>query len=67
MSDLENIKRFERSEKAISGLIELTERDFYPIEDNRLYESGIDDIDGGDGFEDYVEWFWEEYEHEIYD
>lgn len=67
MSDLENIKKFERLENTASNLIELTEQDFYPIEDNRLYTSGIDDIDGGDGFADYTEWFWDEYEHEIYD
>lgn len=45
----------------------LCENDFYPPEDSRLYVSGIDDIDGGDSFEDYVKYFWEMYEGDIYD
>lgn len=52
------------------GLIEcvvLEESDFYPPEDNRMHCSGIDDVDGGDSYEDYVKWFWDEYENEIYD
>lgn len=46
---------------------ELTEIDCFPPEDDRLYSSGIDDIEGGDNFADYAEWFWEVYEEEIYD
>lgn len=40
---------------------------FYPPEDPRVYTSGIDDIDGGDTFAEYAEYFWETYGHEIYD
>ena len=46
---------------------ELTKSTFYPPEDPRVYASGIDDIDGGDNFAEYAEYFWETYGHEIYD
>lgn len=47
--------------------VELVESDFYPPLDDRMHTFEIDDIDGGDSYNDYVRWFWEEYEHEIYD
>lgn len=50
-----------------SDFVELDEADFYPPDDDRVYSSNVDDIDGGDCFEDYVEWFWNEYEKDIYD
>ena len=46
---------------------ELTEKDFSTPEDTRLFHSGIEDIDNGDNFEDYASWFYENYEHEIFD
>ena len=46
---------------------ELNQRSFYPPQDDRIYTSGIDDIDGGDNFAEYAEYFWEEYGHELYD
>lgn len=45
----------------------LREEDFYPPADTRLYESGVCDVEGGDDYEDYAKWFWEQYEYEIYD
>ena len=45
---------------------ELDEYDFYPPEDDRLHCSCIDDIEGGDNYDDYVKWFWKEYENDIY-
>ena len=45
----------------------LTEEDFYPPQDDRLYCSGIDDIVDGDNFDDYAEWFYENYENELFD
>lgn len=45
---------------------ELDEYDFYPPEDDRMYCSCIDDIEGGDNYDDYVKWFWKEYENDIY-
>lgn len=51
----------------LDGYRELTEADFYPPEDPRVYASGIDDIDGGDNFTEYAEYFWETYGYEIYD
>lgn len=47
--------------------IELCDQSFYPPEDERLYVSGIDDVDGGDCFSEYAEWFWETYEDCIFD
>ena len=46
---------------------EISEKDFYPPEDNRLYQSGINDIRNGDNFSDYVKWFYNMYENEIFD
>jgi len=49
------------------GKTALTEESFYPPSDGRLYVSGIDDIEGGDSFCEYAEYFWETYGNEIYD
>lgn len=46
---------------------EFTEESFLPPHDDRLYASGIDDIEGGDNFSEYAEYFWEAYEDDIYD
>lgn len=46
---------------------ELTEEDFYPPEDKRIYRSGISDIVGGDNFVDYAEWFYDNYENDLFD
>ena len=46
---------------------ELTEEDFYPPEDKRIYRSGIADIVGGDNFEDYAKWFYDNYENDLFD
>ena len=50
----------------LNGYVEITERDFYPPYDDRLYCSGIDDIEDGDCYDCYVEYFWENYENDIY-
>ena len=42
---------------------EITEKDFYPPEDIREFKSGIEDIEDGDNFEDYVKYFYENYEN----
>ena len=44
----------------------LTERDFYPHSDDRVVESYVEDIDGGDNFADYCEYIFEMYEEEGY-
>lgn len=46
---------------------ELSEKDFYPPEDTRYYCSGVEDIDGGDNFADYAEYFFDTYGEEIFD
>ena len=33
----------------------LSEKDFYPPQDNRYWQSGVDDIQGGDNFAEYTE------------
>lgn len=42
----------------------LTERDFYPPSDNRVFTSYVEDINGGDNFADYCKDFFELYEEE---
>lgn len=49
------------------GFYELSELSFYPPSDNRFYTSGIEDIDGGDNFVEYAEYFWETYENHLFD
>lgn len=44
----------------------LTEEDFYRPSDDRVLESYIEDIDGGDNFADYCEYIFELYEEEGY-
>ena len=44
----------------------LTERDFYPPIDNRLHDLGIEDVLGGDTYDEYLKEFWELYEDELY-
>lgn len=53
--------------KSISDYYVLTEKDFYPPEDDRVYQSGVNDIVDGDNFEDYAKWFYDNYEDEIFD
>jgi hypothetical protein len=38
----------------------LDEEDFYPPEDNRVYCSGVSDIENGDNFRDYAKDFYDE-------
>lgn len=44
----------------------LSEFNFYPPTDNRILESYIEDIDGGDNFADYCEYIFEILEEEDY-
>ena len=44
----------------------LTESDFYPPSDDRVLESYIEDIEGGDNFADYCEYIFDLYEEEGY-
>ena len=37
----------------------LTEEDFYPPSDNRVWKSYVEDIDGGDTFADYCEYVFD--------
>lgn len=55
------------SEQCEGGFYELNELLFYPPSDDRLYTSVIEDIDGGDNFAEYAEYFWETYEDCLFD
>lgn len=66
MCELKN-EKIEKLEYELKNYYDLTEQDFYPPQDDRVYTSGIDDIEGGDSFAEYAECFWEEYGHELYD
>lgn len=45
----------------------LTEYDFYPPCDTRLHCSGIEDVNGGNSYDEYLMEFWELYEEELFD
>lgn len=42
------------------------EREFYPLSDDRIWTSNVEDIDGGDNFADYCKEFFEMLEEEGY-
>ena len=44
----------------------LSESDFYPPSDSRVWKSYVEDIDGGDNFADYCEYIFKIYEDEGY-
>ena len=44
----------------------LTEQDFYPPSDDRVWTSEIEDIDDGDSFADYCKEFFEMLDEEDY-
>ena len=45
----------------------ITKIDFYSPQDTRYYQSGVDDIVGGDNFIDYIEYFLDLYEDDLFD
>lgn len=46
----------------------LSEKDFYPPEDTRCFKSGIYNMPyGGDSFEEYTRWFYNNYSHDLFD
>ncbi len=62
-TNLQNVLSY----KSSFDYYELTEKDFYPPEDTRTFNSMVEDIDGGDNFYDYAKWFYKNYEKEIFD
>ena len=44
----------------------LSEKDFYPPYDDRVLESYVEDIEGGDNFADYCQDFFELLDEENY-
>ena len=55
-----SIKRY------MSDYYTLREEDFYPPSDNRIVQSGVTSIYGGDNFADYCEYFFDLCEEEGY-
>ena len=45
----------------------LTEKDFYPPADDRVHSCGIDDVPGGDCYDEYLKYFWGTYGYELFD
>ena len=44
----------------------LTEKDFYPPSDDRVWQSNIEDINGGDNFADYCQYIFNVLDEEEY-
>ena len=44
----------------------LSEKDFYPPQDNRYWKSNVNDIAGGDNFADYTSYIFNLYRSEEY-
>ena len=64
---LGKVKQRKKPRKQDSDYYELSEKDFYPPEDTRYYRSGVEDIEGGDNFADFAEYFFDTYGKEIFD
>lgn len=62
-----SIEDLDLQSESVLDYCELTEKDFYPPEDTRLYCSGVEDIYGGDNFSDYAKFFYRNYGNEIFD
>lgn len=62
-----NEKTYLKLKLSFDKFYEVTEKDFYPPEDTRLYQSGIEDIYDGDNFSDYVKFFYSQYEEDLFD
>lgn len=50
----------------LQDYIELTEEDFYPPSDDRVFKSYIDDIRDGDNFSDYCKYIFNIFDEEYY-
>lgn len=58
--------KYDTLDKQLEQYICLTESDFYPPSDNRVFKSYIDDINDGDNFNDYCKYIFSIYEEEEY-
>ena len=50
-----------------TDFVELSEKDFYPPEDKRVFRSCVYNIYGGDNYYDYINDFYDKYGEEIFD
>lgn len=62
---MEQKKKYEQILKR-SKYILLTEQDFYPISDDRILTSNVEDIEDGDNFADYCKEFFDLLDEEEY-
>ena len=67
VESLGKVKQRRYPKKHDADYYELSEKDFYPPEDTRYYKSDVEDIEGGDNFADYAEYFFNTYGKEIFD
>lgn len=57
MSEINKTKKVRSKSQKLIHLFEdytISEKDFYPPEDNRVLQSGVEDIVNGDNFMDYT-------------
>ena len=62
-----NYKNYISKKLSKINYCEITEKDFYPPKDTRLYCSCVGDIPDGDNFSDYVKFFYNQYENDLFD
>lgn len=63
---VEQAQEIARYYDKINGYV-LSEKDFYPPEDKRVFRSGVNDIPNGDNFDDYCEYLYETYGEDLFD
>ena len=63
---MEEINKVNQQRKKLNHH-ELTEEDFYPPEDKRIYSPIIMDVYGGDNFKEYFKYFYETYGEDFFD
>lgn len=52
----------------MSNFNNITKKDFYPPQDERVFRSGVLDVPfGGDSYEDYSKWFYNNYSDDLFD
>lgn len=60
-------KEMPQQHSIFDDFVELSEKDFYPPEDKRVFRSNVYNIYGGDNYYDYLDDFLDEYGEEIFD
>lgn len=63
---LPDYELYESNELNKLNIHELSEQDFYPPADDRVWKSNVSDIEGGDNFADYCEYIFKILDEEEY-